>query len=175
MHILVAEDNAVIQKLLLRFLHRLGCTVAFANNGQEALDYLSASPTTHPRPSIILMDTAMPVMGGIEATNILRTQAPFTKDHNITTTPIIAMTAHIYRPQIDGGLWRERGFDDVLLKPPRPAKLRQMILYWSRRRVMPRHGDLAVPRTGNMVPLSPAGAPWGPSPLRAFKGPRSLL
>ncbi|KAL4911400.1 hypothetical protein BDW74DRAFT_7958 [Aspergillus multicolor] len=175
MHVLVAEDNAFNQKIFSRFLDRLGCTISFASNGQEALNYLSAPPATHPRPDIILMDTAMPVMDGIQATNILRTKAPFTTDQQITTTPIIAMTAHSYRPQLDGGWLRDGGFDDVLLKPPRPTKLRQMLLYWSRRRVVPRHGVLAVPTTGNVVPLPPAAAPWDSSPLRAFKGPRSLL
>ncbi|KAL4811779.1 hypothetical protein BDW67DRAFT_171281 [Aspergillus spinulosporus] len=56
MHILVVEDNKANQKRLTRLLHRLSCTVSIAHNGQEALDYLSASPVSHPRPDIILMD-----------------------------------------------------------------------------------------------------------------------
>ncbi|CEN62732.1 hypothetical protein ASPCAL09363 [Aspergillus calidoustus] len=175
MHILLAEDNRVNQRLFTRSISRLECTVSIANNGQEALDYLYASPVTHPRPDIILMDTAMPVMGGIEATNILRTQPPFATDPKISTTPIIALAAHLLRSQIDSGWFQERGFDDVLQKPPKASKMRQLILYWSRRRVVPRHGALTVPRTGNMVPLPMAMVPWGGSPLRAYRGPRSLL
>ncbi|KAL4738478.1 CheY-like superfamily [Aspergillus similis] len=172
MHILVAEDNTVNQKILIRLLHRLSCTVSIAENGQEALDYLSASPVTHPRPDIILMDTAMPVMGGIEATSILRTSPPFTTDPKIPTTPIIAVT-----PPIPGGakFWLTKGFDDILPKPPRPVTLRQMILYWSRRRVIPRLGTLPARGTRNMVPIPESLVPWGPSPLRRYKGPRSLL
>ncbi|KAL3441083.1 CheY-like superfamily [Aspergillus insuetus] len=175
MHILLAEDNGVNQKLFTRILTRLECTISIANNGQEALDYLSASPITHPRPDIILMDTAMPIMGGIEATNIIRTHAPFTTDPKISTTPIIAMTAHLLRSQIDSGWFQERGFDDILQKPAKVPKVRQLIVYWSRRRVVPRGGALPVPPVGNMVPLPPVMVPWGVSPLRAYRGPRSLL
>ncbi|KAJ0415239.1 CheY-like superfamily [Aspergillus carlsbadensis] len=175
MHILLAEDNGVNQKLFTRILTRLECTVSIANNGQEALDYLASSPATHRRPDIILMDVSMPVMGGIEATNIIRTQPPFATDPTISMTPIIAMTAHTLQAQINSGWFQGRGFDDVLQKPARVGRVGQLILYWSRRRVVPRQGALAVPHTGNMVPLPPAAVPWGISPLRAYRGPRSLL
>ncbi|KAL4995042.1 CheY-like superfamily [Aspergillus recurvatus] len=175
MHILVAEDNTVNQKVLTRLLQRLGCTSSVAKNGQEALDYLSASPATHPRPDIILMDTAMPVMDGIEATNILRTQAPFTTDPTISTIPIIAMAPSSLRARGEAGQWLRKGFDDVLPKPTQAMALRQMMLYWSRRRVIPRQGSLPVPATGNMVPIPAGLVPWGMSPLIRYKGPRSLL
>jgi DNA-binding response OmpR family regulator len=117
----------------------------------------------------------MPIMGGIEATNIIRTHAPFATDPKTSSTPIIAMTAHLLRSQIDSGWFQERGFDDVLQKPPRIPKVRQLIAYWARRRVVPRGGALPVPATGNMVPIPPVMVPWGVSPLRAYRGPRSLL
>ncbi|KAL4983719.1 CheY-like superfamily [Aspergillus falconensis] len=175
MHILVAEDNTVNQKVLTRLLQRLGCSFSIANNGQEALDYLYASPVTHPRPDIILMDVAMPVMGGIEATNILRTQPPFITDPTISTAPIIAMAPSSPRGRGEAEQWLRKGFDDVLPKPARPVSLRQMMLYWSRRRIVPRNRSLPAPWTGNMVPVPAGLVPWGASPLRRYKGPRSLL
>ncbi|KAL6229751.1 CheY-like superfamily [Aspergillus navahoensis] len=175
MHILVAEDNTVNQRLLTRLLQRLGCTISIAINGQEALNYLSASPATHPRPDIILMDTAMPVMGGIEATNILRTQPPFASDTKISTTPIIAMTPSNPRIRGEAKQWLRNGFDDVLPKPVRPVTLRQMMLYWSRRRIFPRQGSPSAAGTENIVPIPAGLVPWGPSLLRRYKGPRSLL
>ncbi|KAL4749638.1 hypothetical protein BDW72DRAFT_177874 [Aspergillus terricola var. indicus] len=175
MHILVAEDNKVNQKVLTRLLQRLSCTISIAKNGQEALDYLSASPITHPRPDIILMDVAMPVMDGIKATNILRTSPPFTTDPKIATTPIIAMTPFSPRIPVRAEEWLKKGFDDVIPKPFSPVTLRQLLLYWSRRRIIPRHGTLPAPATGNMVPIPESLMPWGPSPLRRYKGPRSLL
>jgi CheY-like chemotaxis protein len=63
LHILVAEDNAVNQKLATRFLEKRGHTVTLAGNGKEAL---AASETTSF--DLILMDVHMPEMDGIEAT-----------------------------------------------------------------------------------------------------------
>ncbi|CBF74630.1 hypothetical protein AN4134.2 [Aspergillus nidulans FGSC A4] len=153
MHILVAEDNKVNQKLVTRLLQRLSCTVSIAHNGQEALDYLSASPATHHRPDVILMDTAMPVMDGIRATSILRTSLPFTVDPKIPTTPIIAMTPISLRVPGQTEEWLKRGFDDVLPKPFRLETLRMMLLYWSKRRIFPRQGTLSAPETGKVVPI----------------------
>ncbi|KAL4933834.1 response regulator [Aspergillus undulatus] len=173
MHILAAEDNAINQKVLSRILQKLpGCAVSFVSNGQEALDYLSAPPSTCPRPDIILMDLAMPVMAGYEAISIIRTQQQFTSDPWIPTTPIVALTASRARGEHERLLFR--GFDDVLVKPTRQADVRRAIMYWSTRRVVPRpNGPLAVSRMGNMIPIRPE-AVWGP-PLRNFRGPRSLL
>ncbi|KAL4778789.1 CheY-like superfamily [Aspergillus varians] len=175
MHILIVEDNRVNQKVTQRLLQRLGCTFAIAWNGQEALDYLSSPPTTCPRPDIILMDLAMPIMSGHQALSIIRSQPPFTTDPVIPTIPIIALSAS----QMPGETQRLAGlgFDDSIPKPIRSERLRKVILYWSGRRVVPRQGGppgVPVPRSGNWVPVS-AAAVWGPMPLRAFRGPRSLL
>ncbi|KAL2862616.1 response regulator [Aspergillus lucknowensis] len=175
MHILVAEDNYVNQKVLEKFFKKLGgCTVSIVGDGQQALNYLSGPPATCPRPDIIIMDNAMPVMGGQEATRIIRTQPPFTTDPLIRTTPIIALVASMVS---DRERYLAQGFDDVLHKPFRLQSLKRMILFWSRQRRNPAGGGAAgiaplpppVP-----VPLRPT-AQWGPFPLRAFRGPRSLL
>ncbi|KAL3476154.1 CheY-like superfamily [Aspergillus californicus] len=175
MHILLAEDNAVNQRLFQRHLSRIGsCTLAIVGDGQQALNYLAGPPATCPRPDIIFMDVSMPVMSGLEATQIIRTQQPFISDPRTPSTPIIAIAANILRRQMER--YAQQGFDDVFAKPFRLSLLKEVIMFWSRRRVRPMTGgQLAVPLTGgpNLVVAPPVQ--WGPFPLRAFRGPRSLL
>ncbi|KAJ0415519.1 hypothetical protein BJY00DRAFT_293521 [Aspergillus carlsbadensis] len=58
MHILFVDDNRVWQKIALLKLPTIGCTVAVASDGQEALNYLSAPPEQCPRPDLIMMDAS---------------------------------------------------------------------------------------------------------------------
>jgi CheY-like chemotaxis protein len=67
MKVLVAEDNAINQKLLLRILNRLGINnVVVVDNGQKAVDKEAAEPF-----DVVLMDMRMPVMDGVEACEII--------------------------------------------------------------------------------------------------------
>ncbi|KAL4874751.1 CheY-like superfamily [Aspergillus karnatakaensis] len=173
MHILVAEDNRVNQKLIQRLISRIpGATCTIVGDGQQALNYLSSPPSACPRPNIILMDISMPVLSGLGATSTIRTQPPFATDPVIASTPIVALTA--------SRMWGEserlaaKGFDDYLTKPIRRDSLTKLVYFWASRRVVPRQGGLAVPPTGNVAVMPPA-MQWGPMPLRAFRGPRSLL
>ncbi|KAL4915261.1 CheY-like superfamily [Aspergillus aurantiobrunneus] len=173
MHVLIVEDNTVNQKLVQKTLRIYGCTFSVAWNGREALDYLASDPSTCPRPDIILMDVSMPVMGGHEATSIIRTQPPFIHDPAVSTTPIIALSANFFSSAARNG---SIGFDDTINKPIRPERLRRLLLFWSKKRVVPRpDGALPVQRSGNTVPVPPAAVPWGPALLRGYRGPRSLL
>jgi len=61
---LVAEDNAINQKLITSVLNGFGIDVTIAANGEEAVDYRTSSDDY----DIIFMDIQMPVLGGIEAT-----------------------------------------------------------------------------------------------------------
>ncbi len=65
--VLVVEDHEPSRILLQRLLRQAGLTVRTAENGQEALDQIERS-----RPNLVLMDLMMPVMGGLEALRVLR-------------------------------------------------------------------------------------------------------
>ncbi|THD00097.1 hypothetical protein EYZ11_000422 [Aspergillus tanneri] len=60
MHILVAEDNKVVQKLLGPMLNNYGCTYSIVSTGQQALDYL-ANLCPGSRPDVIIMDVRFTV------------------------------------------------------------------------------------------------------------------
>jgi signal transduction histidine kinase/ActR/RegA family two-component response regulator len=67
LRVLVAEDNAINQKVLLRILNRLGIkNVVVVDNGQKAVDREAAEPF-----DVVLMDMQMPLMDGVEACEII--------------------------------------------------------------------------------------------------------
>ncbi len=84
--VLVAEDDLINQRYIVRLLEKMGCTAALVEEGQRAVDILKAEPF-----DIVLMDIEMPVMNGIEATRAIRRQETGCLDPNI---PIVALTAH---------------------------------------------------------------------------------
>ncbi|MBL8293240.1 MAG: response regulator [Bryobacterales bacterium] len=118
--ILVAEDNAVNQKVASHLLARLGFECAVAANGREAVDAWAAG-----RFDAILMDGFMPEMDGFQATREIRSRERGTR------IPIIALTASA----LPGD--RERcvaaGMDDYLTKPVRLESLEESLLRWTRK------------------------------------------
>ena len=65
---LLAEDNLINQKVAQMMLTSLGMVVELANNGQEAMDAILKSSKATAQFHCVLMDMAMPVMGGVDAT-----------------------------------------------------------------------------------------------------------
>lgn len=112
LHVLIAEDNPINQKLAVRLLQKQGHTSIVANNGREAVE-------TWARQSFdaILMDMMMPEMDGLEATIAIREHEKRTGQH----IPIIAVTANAMIGDRDKCL--AAGMDEYISKPVDTAKL----------------------------------------------------
>ena len=112
LHILLAEDNLINRRVVVRMLEKQGHSVSVAANGIEALDAVSRQDF-----DVILMDVQMPVMDGLEATATIRRNELATGRH----TPIIAMTAHAIKG--DREICIEAGMDSYIAKPIRADDL----------------------------------------------------
>jgi two-component system, sensor histidine kinase and response regulator len=112
LQVLLAEDNAVNQRLATRLLEKRGHHVVAAANGREALMALQKASY-----DLVLMDVQMPEMDGLECTTAIRAMETKTGEH----IWIIALTAHAMKGDRDRCL--DAGMDDYLSKPIRPAEL----------------------------------------------------
>ncbi|MCP4542765.1 MAG: response regulator [Chloroflexi bacterium] len=111
LRILLAEDNAVNQKLALRLLERMGYRADLAGNGIEVLEALYRQPY-----DVILMDIQMPEMDGLEATRFIVQEWPSQERPRI-----IAMTANAMKE--DREVCLEAGMNDYVSKPIRVDEL----------------------------------------------------
>jgi PAS domain S-box-containing protein len=112
LRMLVAEDNATNQRLVVALLSQWGHEVTVANDGREAVDLSARSDF-----DVILMDVQMPEMNGLDATAAIRQRERGGPRH----VPIIAMTAHAMAGDRDQCL--AAGMDAYVSKPLRAGDL----------------------------------------------------
>ncbi|MBK7320084.1 MAG: response regulator [Anaerolineales bacterium] len=113
--ILLAEDNAVNQKLALRMLDRMGYRADVAANGLEVLEALGRQFY-----DLIFMDVQMPEMDGLEATRAIRVMPSLARQPRV-----VAMTANAM--QGDREMCLEAGMDDYVSKPIQVKELQRAI------------------------------------------------
>ncbi|MDX2109500.1 MAG: ATP-binding protein [Verrucomicrobiota bacterium] len=117
-NILIVEDDPQNRKVINLILGKMGQKTNFANNGQEALDWLNANPP----PDLILMDVGMPVMDGMEATRRIRAGEA---GETSVGLPIVALTA--YAVTTDREKILASGMNYYLSKPVQTDALREVL------------------------------------------------
>jgi CheY-like chemotaxis protein len=110
LRVLVAEDNAVNQKVIALMLQRLGHRVDTVANGAEAIAAVERAPY-----DVVLMDVQMPEIDGIAATRAIRAMP------SQQATPVVALTANVFAE--DRARCTEAGMTDFLAKPVRRDEL----------------------------------------------------
>jgi signal transduction histidine kinase/ActR/RegA family two-component response regulator len=116
--IVVAEDDKANQRVLKIVLKRMGWDAVFAENGVELIDYLKVNSC-----DLIFMDLQMPIMGGVEATQLIRDGVA---GDEIKGVKIIALTANSLGNE--QSMCMEAGMDGFLTKPLAVDLLKQQIV-----------------------------------------------
>jgi CheY-like chemotaxis protein len=119
--ILLAEDNPINQKVVLRTLEKMGYRAEAVIDGKEVLSALEKIDY-----DLILMDVQMPEMNGFETTQGIRQKEKNTGRH----VHIIAMTAHAMKGDRERCL--EAGMDDYISKPIQANSLWDAIKRWGK-------------------------------------------
>jgi signal transduction histidine kinase/CheY-like chemotaxis protein len=121
--VLLAEDNVINQKVVLKLLEKMGVKADLARDGSEVM-----AAVEEKRYDLVLMDVQMPVVDGITATLEIRARVPADRQ------PVIyGLTAHATTEYRDVCL--RAGMNGYLTKPLEPARLRELIAEMSARPV----------------------------------------
>lgn len=120
--ILLAEDNAINQKIALRILQKMGYKADLAANGLEVIDALKRQQY-----DLVFMDVQMPEMDGLEATAKILKLWPNAEDR----PKIVAMTANAMEGDRENCL--ASGMDDYISKPITILEVQNTILRWAQK------------------------------------------
>jgi CheY-like chemotaxis protein len=116
--ILLVEDNSLNQRITGHVLKKLGLTADVAQDGASGVDLVRKTNY-----DLILMDIHMPVMDGVEATRIIRSEL-----RNREDIRIIGLTASSI--QSDHDSFVKAGMDEVMIKPLKLESLQEKISEW---------------------------------------------
>ncbi len=119
LRVLVVEDNPTNQKVVRRMLDRLGHEVTIAGNGVEALAAIDRGTF-----DLVLMDSQMPVMDGVQATRAIRGRSGPERG-----LPIVSMTAHAMKG--DRERYLAAGMDAYVSKPVSLQTLAETLAPWA--------------------------------------------
>jgi two-component system sensor histidine kinase/response regulator len=117
--VLVAEDNAINQKIVRIMLQKAGCEVLAVDDGNKAVEAVQTSPI-----DLVLMDLHMPQLDGLQATRQIRAL-----ESSVNKVPIIALTASAFTDDRDRCL--EAGMNDFITKPIKLDYLLQKCTFWA--------------------------------------------
>jgi CheY-like chemotaxis protein len=166
MRVLLAEDNAVNQRVAVLLLEKHGHCVTVANDGREAIDALRCASF-----DLVLMDVQMPTIDGLDATRQVRQLEQSTGSARV---PIIAMTAHAMSGDRQRCL--AAGMDGYVAKPIRADELFEQM--WSVMRPPANLDDRADAEAASTVSDEAASAEvevdWNRA-LAAMGGDESIL
>lgn len=118
--ILVAEDNPINKFLIIKILQNWQVEMDVVENGKEAIEKLRENDY-----DLILMDTFMPVMNGLEAIKLIREGYASGKEN----IPIITFSAAVMETDKETAI--AAGANDVISKPFEPAALHKKILEYA--------------------------------------------
>jgi PAS domain S-box-containing protein len=133
--ILVVDDTRPAGYVLCKLLEKLGQTVKFAGDGNEALEVMAAY-----RPDVVISDIAMPLMDGYELAGRIR------QDSRFRDVVLVALTGFGQTSDREKAL--AAGFDRHLVKPADVELLRELLTNLSRER------DMAAQRGADNRPVT---------------------
>ena len=116
LHILIAEDNAINQRVLTQILTNAGHAYELASTGAEAVNRHA-----HGQFDVILMDVHMPEMDGLEATRRIRSA----EETELAHVPIVGVTASAGKSDLQACL--DSGMDFCVAKPIEISELRDVL------------------------------------------------
>ncbi len=118
LRVLAAEDNLVNQLVLRTLMEQFGITLTVVENGKLAVEAWESQVW-----DIVLMDMQMPVMGGVEASRLIRERE---RETGRATTPIIAVTANAMTHQISE--YETAGINGIVSKPIKADALANVLI-----------------------------------------------
>jgi CheY-like chemotaxis protein len=119
--VLVAEDNAINQKIVRIMLQKAGCDVLAVDDGSKAVQAVQTGEF-----DLVLMDLHMPQLDGLQATTQIRAL-----ESKVKEVPIIALTASAFTDDRDRCL--AAGMNDFVTKPIKLDYLLEKCAFWANR------------------------------------------